>query len=204
MRLRKYPSQGGLVNISAGTCVLPPRSFPAHSKENMPFEFDPVRDAVLLNSPTGEREEGTRKTHLSVLLNSDSPPKSSLSQILHAEPVAPISPATSRPSSSSSLPPTSTVSPVMRPPPLLYNPTSRLTPPTSVLTPMSKAEMEMYKTYVGKGTARLAKRKRAREDSSDPTEEPPSKKHFGNAGVVVDHCTFLCSLLFEQSNSVLL
>jgi len=52
---------------------------------------------------------------------------------------------------------------------------------------MSKAEMEMYKTYVGKGTARLAKRKRAREDSSDPTEEPPSKKHFGNAGVVVDH-----------------
>ncbi|GAW08472.1 guanine-N -methyltransferase [Lentinula edodes] len=51
---------------------------------------------------------------------------------------------------------------------------------------MSKAEMEMYKSYVGKGTARLTKRKRPRDDS-DTADEPPVKKYTGRSGVVVEH-----------------
>ncbi|KAJ3785220.1 mRNA capping enzyme-domain-containing protein [Lentinula aff. detonsa] len=170
--------------------------------------FDPVRDAVL-NSPATEGlptspSVARRATHLSVLLNADSEPlprtSSSLSQIIHLEPtdklssVKPLkkaqettlSPSDSRPSSSSYFQPASTFPPVMRPPPLLYNPTQRVTPPDSILTPMSKAEMEMYKSYVGKGTARLVKRKRPRDDS-DTGDEPPVKKSVGNGGVVVEH-----------------
>lgn len=174
--------------------------------------FDPVRDAVL-NSPATEGlptspSLARRATHLSVLLNSDSEPlprpSSSLSQSLHFEPTdklvfskplkkahdKSVSPSNSRPSSSSSFLPTSTDFPVMRSSPLLYNPTHRLTPPTSILIPMSKAEMEMYKSYVGKGTDRLTKRKRSKDDA-DTADEPPVKKYIGRSGVVVEHCTFL-------------
>ncbi|KAJ3891371.1 mRNA capping enzyme-domain-containing protein [Lentinula edodes] len=170
--------------------------------------FDPVRDAVL-NSPATEGlptspSLARRATHLSVLLNSDSEPlprpSSSLSQSLHFEPTdklvfskplkkahdKSVSPSNSRPSSSSSFLLTPTDFPVMRSSPLLYNPTHRLTPPTSILTPMSKAEMEMYKSYVGKGTARLTKRKRPKDDS-DTADEPPVKTYIGRSGVVVEH-----------------
>jgi mRNA (guanine-N7-)-methyltransferase len=168
--------------------------------------FDPVRDAVL-NSPTTDELSTSpslarRATHLSVLLNSPSRSSSPLSQVLPTEPAdrllsaeplkrahdISMSPSNSRPSSSSSsfLPP-SIVSPVMRPPALLYSPTHRLTPPGSVLIPMSKAEIDMYKSYVGKGTARLSKRKRPRDDDSTTPDQPPVKKLAGDAGVVVKH-----------------
>ncbi|KAJ4488177.1 mRNA capping enzyme-domain-containing protein [Lentinula aciculospora] len=169
--------------------------------------FDPVRDAVL-NSPATEGlptspSVARRATHLSVLLNSDSDPlprpSSSLSQNINFEPTDklvfseplkrasdnPVSLSKSR-TSTSFFPPASTVSPAMRPLPLLYNPTHRITPPGSLSTPMSKAEMEMYKSYVGKGTARLAKRKRLRDDL-DTADEPLVKKLAGNSGAVVEH-----------------
>ncbi|KAJ7582930.1 mRNA capping enzyme-domain-containing protein [Mycena floridula] len=87
----------------------------------------------------------------------------------------------SRPSSSSS----TTVSPVMRPPALAYNPKKRKTPAGSVLVPLSEAEMETYKNYVGKGAQRLTKRKRARSTELD--DDRPRKKLAGDVGVVVDY-----------------
>ncbi|KAF9065283.1 mRNA capping enzyme-domain-containing protein [Rhodocollybia butyracea] len=152
--------------------------------------FDPVRDAVL-NSPKIEHPSPAlvrRATHLSVLLNSEPPSRPSSTphtelpdKLSSAEPLGRAhTPINFRPSSPSPSPPP------MRPPPLLYNPTHRISPPGSIMTPMSKAEVEMYKTYVGKGTARLAKRKRPRDDS-DTADEPPVKKLAGNAGVVVEH-----------------
>ncbi|KAF5391324.1 hypothetical protein D9757_002065 [Collybiopsis confluens] len=153
--------------------------------------FDPVRDAVQLNPSPSLR----RATHLSVLLNSEPPSRPSLhsgaeklaaAQPLKREQDSPTSPSNSRPSSSSSSLPPSTVSPAMRSAPLIYKPTHRLTPPGSVLTPMSKAEVEMFKSYVGKGTSRLSKRKRPRDESAT-RDEPPAKKFAGDAGVIVDH-----------------
>ncbi len=45
----------------------------------------------------------------------------------------------------------------------------------------------MFKNYCGQGAARLIKRKRA---ASDELEGPPSKRHAGDVGRVVDHCTY--------------
>ncbi|KAJ3773850.1 mRNA capping enzyme-domain-containing protein [Lentinula raphanica] len=170
--------------------------------------FDPVRDAVL-NSPATEGlptspSVARRATHLSVLLNSDSDPlprpSSSLSQIIHSEPPDKLSSVTSlkkaperasspsdtRPSSSYFQLSSNTPPVPMRTPPLLYNPTQRISPPDSLLKPMSKAELEMYKSYVGTGTARLTKRKRPKDDS-DTADELPVKKSIGGGGVVVEH-----------------
>ncbi|KAJ6513875.1 guanine-N(7)-methyltransferase domain-containing protein [Mycena vitilis] len=52
---------------------------------------------------------------------------------------------------------------------------------------MSQAEMNMYKSYQGKGAARLMKRKRSPEPIPHPDQPPPKKKLAGDVGVVVDH-----------------
>ncbi|KAK7043673.1 mRNA cap guanine-N7 methyltransferase [Paramarasmius palmivorus] len=166
--------------------------------------FDPVRDAVL-NSPTSTSPTLQRRaTHLSVLLNDDPvPEKLDSSKPLRRARSPASSPSQSpifdsRPSSSSSSAypqpqrtPSATESPVMPPPPLPttipYDPKNRISRPASILTPMSNAEMEMYKSYVGKGTARLSKRKRGRSTDPDPHDEPPTKRWAGDVGVVVNH-----------------
>lgn len=73
------------------------------------------------------------------------------------------------------------------PRPIPYNPRTRITPPASVLEPLTPAEIQTFKSYRGKGAARLLKRKRA---SSDEPEPPLSKRHAGDVGVVVDHCSY--------------
>ena len=123
--------------------------------------FDPVRDAVL-NSPI-EHTHGPlfprRATDLAVLLNADDP------QLTVDDPQL-----------------TASV-----PRPIPYNPRTRITPPASVLQPLTPAEIQTFKSYRGKGAARLLKRKRA---SSNEPESPPSKRHAGDVGVVVDHCSY--------------
>lgn len=174
--------------------------------------FDPVRDAVL-NSPVQRRA-----THLSVLLNQDdnSPPPrhSSIHSLLSPQDdtlasldpirrssmdINYISPSTSRrqslvesprPSSSSadSQPPRSTASPTSIP----YNPNKRLTRPDSVLIPLSPSEIERFRNFRGEGVARLtSKRKRSPSIEPDIQEIRPSKRHTGDVGVVVQHCSFL-------------
>lgn len=60
--------------------------------------------------------------------------------------------------------------------PLKYSPTKRISPPDGILTPMSQEEMEMYKSYRGRGTALLSKRKRSesRAPTKDPDADQPS------------------------------
>jgi len=123
--------------------------------------FDPVRDAVL-NSPI-EHTHGPlfprRATDLAVLLNADDP------QLTVDDPQLTVD----------------------VPRPIPYNPRTRITPPASVLQPLTPAEIQTFKSYRGKGAARLLKRKRA---SSNEPESPPSKRHAGDVGVVVDHCSY--------------
>lgn len=57
---------------------------------------------------------------------------------------------------------------------------------------MTLAEMQKYNSYQGKGAARLTKRKR--EPSADADDQRPTKKHAGDVGVVVNHCTFSSQL----------
>jgi len=121
--------------------------------------FDPVRDAVL-NSPTSQFDV-RRATNLSVLLNDD-----------HADDTLAPSPSLRRRQAPSAIP---------------YKPTHRISPPSSVLVPMTPDEIEMFKSYRGKGTARLSKRKRGRSNELDD-EQPPPKKVAGDAGVVMEHC----------------
>ncbi|KAJ8078566.1 mRNA cap guanine-N7 methyltransferase [Marasmius tenuissimus] len=173
--------------------------------------FDPVRDA-LLHSPTSPTSTSSpsltrRATHLSVLLNDDPPPdKLSSSKPIRRAKSPHSSPShspvfSSRPSSSSSssyphpqLTPSVTESPSMPPPSLPpptstipYDPKHRVSKAGSMLTPMSQAEMQMYKTYVGRGSQRLMKRKRGRSTEPDPRDEPPPKRWAGDVGVVVNH-----------------
>ncbi|KAJ7489906.1 mRNA capping enzyme-domain-containing protein [Mycena galericulata] len=158
--------------------------------------FDPVRDAVLnspqtpakvlsspqtvlsssqvaLSSPqTGSRPlAGTRRaTDLAALLNADPPRTSTLAHLLrtddddHLAAAPPIRKA------------------------LKYSPRTRVSAPDSVLKPMSQAEINLYKTYQGKGTVRLAKRKRESPAEPDP-DQPPAKRVAGDVAVVVEHCT---------------
>lgn len=100
----------------------------------------------------------------------------------------------SRPSSSSSHapPPPSTArntsSPMQSPrtsSTLPYNPKKRITPAGSVLIPLTPEEMRTFKDYCGQGAARLLKRKRS---ASNELEGPPTKRHAGDVGVVVNHC----------------
>jgi mRNA (guanine-N7-)-methyltransferase len=53
------------------------------------------------------------------------------------------------------------------------------------MVPLTKAEIEMYKSFRGQGAARLSKRKR--QADSDTEDEPPHKKLAGDVGVVVEH-----------------
>ncbi|KAJ6546481.1 mRNA capping enzyme-domain-containing protein, partial [Mycena vulgaris] len=149
--------------------------------------FDPVRDAVL-NSPqtasqplslshpptpqTPPRSLPTlsrRATDLAALLNADPQPRtSSLTHLLRTDTDDRLA-----------------ASPVLRKA-LKYSPRKRISPPDSVLKPMSQAEMTMYKSYQGRGAARLAKRKREASTDPDP-EQPPPKRLAGDVGVVVDH-----------------
>jgi hypothetical protein len=69
---------------------------------------------------------------------------------------------------------------------LPYNPTKRITPADSMLIPLSQIEMRMYRNYCGKGASKLLKRKRS---ASDEPEQQPAKRHAGDVGLVVDHCT---------------
>ena len=179
--------------------------------------FDPVRDAVLnspIDSPGPSPSLGRRATDLAVLLNSNDRPTqlhhrpTSIHSLLHDDTLAsagPISraspmhdkhgsPSSSHPSThpvddTSPPAPRSAGGPTMLTKrPLPYNP-KRRTKPDSVLIPLSLEEMEKYKNYRGRGTARLAtKRKRALSDEPQSADARPVKRHIGDVGVVVEHC----------------
>ncbi len=179
--------------------------------------FDPVRDAVLnspIDSPGPSPSLGRRATDLAVLLNSNDRPTqlhhrpTSIHSLLHDDTLAsagPISraspmhdkhgsPSSSHPSThpvddTSPPAPRSAGGPTMLTKrPLPYNP-KRRTKPDSVLIPLSPEEMEKYKNYRGRGTARLAtKRKRALSDEPESADARPVKRHIGDVGVVVEHC----------------
>ncbi|KAJ7219098.1 mRNA capping enzyme-domain-containing protein [Mycena pura] len=149
--------------------------------------FDPVRDAVL-NSPVtssqpllpsshpstpqtpshGLPTPTRRPTDLAALLNADPPRTSTIAHLLRSD-------------EDDRLASAPTIRKVLK-----YSPRNRITPADSILKPMSQAEMKKYKTYEGKGTARLAKRKRSPPGDPDP-EQPSKKRHAGDVGVVVDH-----------------
>ncbi|KAI5826034.1 hypothetical protein K523DRAFT_312160 [Schizophyllum commune Tattone D] len=157
------------------------------------------------SSPLASPSIGKRATDLSVLLNDDPPPltrtPSSRSASLAHLPVAPESPErTSRPSSSSSTVngartatrPTSSHGAMAPPPPpppprTAYQPKKRLTPAGSVMIPLSKAEMEQFQHFRGKGSVTLSKRKRSPSREPDEDRPPPNKKLIGDTGVVVAH-----------------
>ncbi|KAF7295089.1 mRNA cap guanine-N7 methyltransferase [Mycena indigotica] len=145
--------------------------------------FDPVRDAVL-NSPIASFSSplpsslpptpqspsrqlpNRRPTGLAALLNDDPPRTSKIAHLLH-NPDDRLAEAPS-------------IRKMTK-----YSPINRISAPESVLRPMSQAEINLYKTYQGKGTLRLAKRKRSPE--APAPEERPQKRHAGDVGVVVDH-----------------
>ncbi|CAK5279575.1 unnamed protein product [Mycena citricolor] len=135
-----------------------------------------------------------RATALSALLNNEEPPKSSkISQLLRTDseeeriatrigtPSLFDSPSLVKSPGDDQL----KSAPAMQKT-LKYQPTKRISPASSVLRPMSRAEMDMYKTFQGKGSARLSKRKRSRSRTPDH-DQPPQKKHAGDVGVVVEH-----------------
>jgi len=75
-------------------------------------------------------------------------------------------------------------SPPPKPKPLLYNPRRR-TPAGTVLEPLTPDEMYFFRTQLGTGTRRLAKRKRS------PSYEPPDIQHVAkksrDAGLDMNH-----------------
>jgi mRNA (guanine-N7-)-methyltransferase len=66
---------------------------------------------------------------------------------------------------------------------------------------MTDAEIKMYKTYIGKGTARLAKRKRGASSEPDPYDQPPLKRSTNDEGIVAQHCKEKSSSSFMSMNS---
>jgi mRNA (guanine-N7-)-methyltransferase len=81
-------------------------------------------------------------------------------------------------------------SPPPKPKPLPYQPRRR-TPAGSVLEPLTSDEMHFYRTQLGQGTRRLAKRRRS--PSYEPPDAPAAKKSR-DAGLVMNHCTLSSSL----------
>ncbi|KAF6764899.1 mRNA capping methyltransferase [Ephemerocybe angulata] len=67
-----------------------------------------------------------------------------------------------------------------------YRPTKRITPAGDVLVPLTPQEIEIYKNFRGKGSMKLAA-KRKRTGSDEPEDTPASKKMIGDVGVVVEH-----------------
>ncbi|KAF7322820.1 mRNA cap guanine-N7 methyltransferase [Mycena chlorophos] len=153
--------------------------------------FDPVRDAIaspIFSSPlthslplpqsprTPMTAPARRPTGLAALLNDDPTPRTStIAHLLHDDPRPDDRLATAP--SIRKITPTATK----------YNPRNRISPPDSILRPMSQAEMNMYKSYQGKGTARLTGKRKRSPEPEPHRDEPPSKKHAGDVGVVVDH-----------------
>jgi hypothetical protein len=81
-------------------------------------------------------------------------------------------------------------SPPPKPKPLPYQPRRR-TPAGSVLEPLTTDEMHFYRTQLGQGTRRLAKRKRS--PSYEPPDDTPAAKKSRDAGLVMNHCTLSSS-----------
>ncbi|KAI0303477.1 guanine-N(7)-methyltransferase [Multifurca ochricompacta] len=69
--------------------------------------------------------------------------------------------------------------------PLPYNPRRR-TPAVSVLEPLTPDELHFYRTQLGIGTRRLAKRKRSPSYEPPDNRQPPSKRSR-DTGLVMDH-----------------
>ncbi len=62
------------------------------------------------------------------------------------------------------------------------------------MEPLTPEEMQYYRTQLGQGTRRLAKRKRS--PSYELPDNQPLSKKSRDAGLVMDHCTllsFFCS-----------
>ena len=110
---------------------------------------------------------------------------STSSSTSHRPPPSPVMPRPPAPRARSPTPPRPP-SPPPKPKPLPYNPRRR-TPAGSVLEPLTQDEMHFYRTQLGTGTRRLAKRKRS--PSLDLPDGQPVPKKSRDAGLVMDHCT---------------
>ena len=119
---------------------------------------------------------------------------STSSSTSHRPPPSPIMPRPPIPRARSPTPQRPPSTPP-KPEPLPYQPRRR-TPAGSVLEPLTSDEMHFYRTQLGQGTRRLAKRKRS--PSFEPPDDTPVAKKSRDAGLVMNHCS-LSSSLSERS-----
>ena len=178
---------------------LPTLDIPRDSRDNQAQYFPHQHHSIAPSRPFHGQ-------HADTASHSASAP-SSISRVVLSSPLASAPVMTSsQPSSASSnpsLPFSTTVAdsrttsspdiPQPTPPatlPIPYNPRNRRTPAGSVLIPMTPKEMEMYRSYRGVGTQMLlSKRKRDRSTSPDNLPQPAAKRHAGDVGRVIEHCT---------------
>ena len=154
--------------------------------------FTPTTDRGLF-TPTVEQRGLTFPTIIptsptSARSNISRPSTSSSTS--HRPPPSPVMPRPPAPQVRSPTPPRSP-SPPPKPKPLPYNPRRR-TPAGSVLEPLTPDEMHFYRTQLGTGTRRLAKRKRS--PSHELPDSQPLPKKSRDAGLVMNHCTSPSSL----------
>ena len=150
--------------------------------------FTPTTERVGLFTPTVEQRGlpfpiVTPTSPISARSNLSRPSTSSSTS--HRPPPSPVMPRPPVPRVRSPTPPRPP-SPPPKPKPLPYNPRRR-TPASSVLEPLTQDEMHFYRTQLGAGTRRLAKRKRS-PSVELPDGQPPPKK-TRDAGLVMAHCT---------------
>ena len=158
-----------------------------------------------LFTPTTERASGLftptveQRGHIFSSLTAPTSPASSRlnlsrpstsSSTSHRPPPSPVMPRPPVPRAHSPAP-QRLPSPPSKPQPLPYQPRRR-TPAGSVLEPLTSDEMHFYRTQLGQGTRRLAKRRRS--PSYEPPDNQPVAKKSRDTGLVMDHCTLLSSL----------
>jgi mRNA (guanine-N7-)-methyltransferase len=182
-RASSLPS--GTIHTVTGPLSSPQLEVFTPTTERASGLFTPTADqrglffpATVPTSPTSARLNLSRPSTSSS--TSHRPPPS---PVMHRPPVPRArSPTPQRPPS-----------PPPKPKPLPYQPRRR-TPASSVLEPLTKDEMHFYRTQLGTGTRRLAKRKRS--PSYEPPDNQPLAKKSRDTGLVMNHCTLPSSPLF--------
>ena len=169
----------GGIHLTAGPSSPPlPESLFTPTAERAGSLFTPTIEqrglifpAITPTSPTSARSNLSRP--------------STSSSTSHRPPPSPVMSRQSAPRVRSPTPPPPP-SPPPKPKPLPYNPRRR-TPAGSVLEPLTSDEIHFYRTQLGTGTRRLAKRKRS--PSYEPPDHQPVAKKTRDAGRVMEHCT---------------
>jgi mRNA (guanine-N7-)-methyltransferase len=180
-RLSRVNSSPDPLNKIPSPSPLGHPSTPSHSDSL----FTPtIERASTLFTPTVEHRGPFFPTSPASVRSTLSRPSTSSSTSYRPPP----SPAMPRPPAPPALSPTPQrpPSPPPKPKPLLYDPRRR-TPAGSVLEPLTPDEMHFYRTQLGTGTKRLAKRKRS--PSYEPPDHQPPVKRSRDSGIVMDHCS---------------